>query len=134
LQSSVAETVAGAAWHPCCVGLLGSIVESGQGQLRRRAGGMRVDSPGRFGMTVERVEDALDNAGVFSAIAPALLYLLHPCSRMQAMILTGPPQASQVSSGTSLYPTALRQSATVQIGFPADLSISILNTRLSRCA
>ena len=109
MRSSVAETVAGEAWHPCCVWLLGSIVESEQGQFRRRAGGMRVGSSGRFGMTVEMVEDALDKVGVFSAIAPALLYLLHPCSRMQAMILTCPPQASQVS-------------------------ISILNTRLSLCA
>ena len=64
---------------------------------------MRVDSSVRFGMTVERVEDALDKVGVFSAIAPALRYLLHPCSRMQAMILTCPPQASQVSSGTGMY-------------------------------
>ena len=34
-------------------------------------------------------------------------------SSMQAMILTLPPQASQVSSGTSLCPPASRQSATV---------------------
>ena len=65
---------------------------------------------------------------------PASLYLLHPCSRMLAMIRTAPPQCSQVSSGTSLCPTASRQSATVQIGCPADLSISIRNTRLRRCA
>ena len=40
---------------------------------------------------------------------PASLYLLHPCSRMQAMILTGPPQLLQVS-------------------------MSMLNARFRRCA
>ncbi len=42
-------------------------------------------------------------------LLPALLYLLHPCSRIQAMILTAPPHSLQVS-------------------------ISILNTRFNRLA
>jgi len=36
--------------------------------------------------------------------------------------------------GYILYPTASRQPSAVQIGSPADLSMSIANTRLSRCA
>ena len=55
-------------------------------------------------------------------------------SSMQAMILTRPPQVLQVSSGTSMYPTAARRSMTVQIGSPADLSMSTLNTRFRRWA
>jgi hypothetical protein len=54
-------------------------------------------------------------------------------SSMLAMIFSVPPQWRQVSSGTSLCPTASRQSATVQIGYPADLCTSILNTRFRRC-
>ncbi len=42
-------------------------------------------------------------------LLPALLYLLHPCSRMQAITLTAPPHSLQVS-------------------------MSMLNTRFSLCA
>ena len=55
-------------------------------------------------------------------------------SSIQAMILSAPPQAWQVSSGTSRCPPAARQSAPVHIGFPADLSRSMPRTRLRRCA
>lgn len=55
-------------------------------------------------------------------------------SSIQVMIRTATPQAGQVSSGTSLCPTASRQPTAVQIGFPADLSISIPKIRLRRCA
>mgnify|MGYP001552587867 CR=1 FL=1 len=55
---------------------------------------------------------------------PASLYLLYPWSRLLAMIRTAPPQWPQVSSGTSPCPAASRRSASVQIGCPADSSIS----------
>jgi hypothetical protein len=60
-------------------------------------------------LLVEVGEDLFDHQRVFSAIAPALLYLMHRRSRMQAMILIAPPQAWQVS-------------------------MSMLNTRFKRCA
>ena len=53
-------------------------------------------------------------------------------SSMLAITGTAPPQCSEVSSGTSLCPTASRQSATVPIGCPADWSMSVRNTRLRR--
>ena len=51
----------------------------------------------------------LITSGSSRQLLPALLYLLHPCSRMQAIILTAPPHSLQVS-------------------------MSMLNTRFSLCA
>ena len=45
-----------------------------------------------------------------------------------------PTTGRACSSGTSLCPTASRQRAAVQIGCPADLSMSMPNTRFRRCA
>ena len=53
---------------------------------------------------------------------------------MLAMTRKRPPHCWQVSSGTSLCPTASRLPSAVQIGDPADLSMSMANTRLRRCA
>lgn len=50
---------------------------------------------------------------------------------MHAIIRTAPRQAGPVSSGTSLCRTASRQPTSVQIGGPADSSISVANTRFN---
>jgi len=44
------------------------------------------------------------------------------------MTRSRPPHCRQVSSGTSLCPTASRRPSAVQIGDPADLSMSMANT------
>ena len=53
---------------------------------------------------------------------------------MLAMTRKCPPHCRQVSSGTSLCPTASRRPSAVQFGNPADLSMSMANTCLRHCA
>ncbi len=58
---------------------------------------------------------------------------LHGAS-MLAMTRRCPPHWRQVSSGTSLCPSASRRPPAEQIGNPADLSMSTASTRSRRCA
>ncbi len=62
------------------------------------------------------------------------IFLITAGSSMHAITRSAPPQARQVSSGTSLYPTASRQPAAVPIGYPAELATSMLKTRRRRWA
>jgi hypothetical protein len=66
----------------------------------------------------------LITAGSSRQLLPAWLYLLHPCSRILAIILTSPPHLSQIS----IYPRAPSLDAAHQF------TLSMLNTRFNRWA